>query len=110
MAYGEIDETRGGLRLLIMMYDYETTMMGDSKTAKKYKGMIQTELHEEMKKRYHLGRRVVDSALTVLKKYKLVKRETRRVGSNPMPSLFHSLTPQGKKIASILMELESALV
>jgi len=96
LILGELDETRCALRLLLCLND-----VGRS--------MIQSELHDEMRKRYHLGRKVVDSSLAVCIKHKLVKRETRRVGSNPMPSLFHTLTPQGKKVASILKELDSAL-
>lgn len=94
---GDLDETKCALRLLICLSQIEECP-------------IQIQLHNEMRKRFGLGRKVVDSSLEVCIKLKLVKRETRRVGSNPMPSLFHSLTPQGKKIASILMELESALV
>lgn len=97
LTLGELDETRCGMRLILCLND-----VGRS--------MIQTEIHDEMRKRYRLGRKVVDSALQVAIKHKLVKRETRRMGSNPMPSLFHTLTPQGKKIASIIKECESALI
>jgi len=110
LTLGELDETRCGMRLILCLNDYEKEISEDKEKAKDYRGIIQTQIHHEMKKRYHLGRKVVDSALEVAIKYKLVKKQTRKVGSNPMPSLFHTLTPQGKKIASILMELESALV
>jgi hypothetical protein len=68
-----------------------------------------SDLYEAMRSKYGVGRRKVETALATCIKLNLVKRETKRLGKNPMPSLFHSLTARGKKIAVILFELEKAL-
>jgi hypothetical protein len=56
-----------------------------------------------------MGRTSSESAIVICAKLGLVKRETKRIGRNPMASIFHSLTPKGQKIARICLELEKAL-
>jgi len=96
-AIGELDESNATLRLLICL-------------VKKSDAIMLSDLYEEMRSRYGLGRRKVDTALETCIKLGLVKRETKRIGKNPMPSLFHSLTAKGKKIADLSIKLEQALV
>jgi hypothetical protein len=92
---GELDESNASLRLLITLQKFERPMM-------------LSVVYHEMMAIYSLGRRKVDTALTTCIELGLVKRETKRMGRNPMPSLFHSLTPKGKKIATIINQLERA--
>jgi hypothetical protein len=73
------------------------------------KPMIVTEIYDEMIKRFSMGRTSSESAIVICAKLGLVKRETKRIGRNPMASIFHSLTPKGQKIARICLELEKAL-
>ncbi len=96
MTIAQLEESNASLRLLITLNQIN-------------KQIMLSNLYEEMHKRYGLGRRAVDTALEVCIKLDLIKREIQRIGKNPMPSIFHSLTAKGKKIAKICLELEQAL-
>lgn len=95
-ALGELDESNATLRLLVTMQKFERPIM-------------LSDIYHEMRVIYALGRRKVDTALETCIKLGLIKRETQRIGRNPMPSLFHSLTAKGKKVAEICIKLEQAL-
>jgi len=73
------------------------------------KPMIVTEIYEEMTRKYGMGRSSSESAIVICAKLGLVKRETKRIGRNPMASIFHSLTPKGRKVAEACMQLEKVL-
>jgi len=93
---GELDDSNAALRLLIALH-----RLG--------KPIMLSELYDQMRSKYGLGRRTVDTALETCARIGLVKRETKRIGKNPMPSIFQALTPKGKKAAEICSELERAL-
>ena len=95
-SIGELDESNASLRLLITLNQID-------------KPIILSDLYEEMRKRYQVGRRTVDTAITTCIRLGLVKREKQRTGMNPMPSLIHILTPKGKQIAQKLVELDKSL-
>jgi predicted DNA-binding transcriptional regulator len=95
-SIGELDESNASLRLLITLNQI-------------HKPIILTDLYEEMRRRFKVGRRTVDTALTTCIRLGLVKREKQRTGMNPMPSLIHVLTPKGKMIAEKIAELEKSL-
>jgi len=95
-AIGTLDESNASLRLLITLYQTD-------------KPLILSELYREMHSRYKIGRRAVETAIQTCIELNLVKRETKRIGKNPMPSIFHELTPKGKKIAEICIKLERSL-
>jgi len=73
------------------------------------KPMIVTEIYDEMTKRFGMGRTSSESAIVICAKLGLIKRETKRIGRNPMASIFHSLTPRGRKVGEICQQLEKAL-
>lgn len=73
------------------------------------KPMIVTEIYEEMTKRYSMGRTSSESAIVICAKLGLLERETKRIGRNPMASIFHSLTPRGRRVGEICQQLEKAL-
>jgi len=95
-AIGELEESKASLRLLIALHQIG-------------KPIMLSHLYPEMRSRYALGRRTVDTALETCIRLGLVERETKRIGKNPMPSIFHSLTSKGKKIAELCLKLERAL-
>ena len=95
-SIGELDESNASLRLLIALRQID-------------KPLILSDLYEEMRKRFGVGRRTVDTAITACIILGLVKREKQRTGMNPMPSLIHVLTPKGKLTAEKLAELEKVL-
>jgi hypothetical protein len=69
------------------------------------------DLYDGMKREYGLGRKTVESSLQVCIKTDLVQLERLKTAKKqPMPSIFHSLTKKGEKVAKILVELERALV
>lgn len=95
-SIGELEESKATLRLLITLY-------------KIGKPIMLSHLYPEMRGRYALGRRTVDTALETCTKMGLVKRETKRIGKNPMPSIFHSLTKEGKECAEVILKLVKAV-
>lgn len=92
LILSELDEANATFRLLITLRNFDMPIM-------------LSDLYEEMHYRYGLGRRKVDTALETCIKVGLVKREMKRIGKNPMPSIFHSLTNQGIKVAKALDNL-----
>jgi hypothetical protein len=96
MAIAELDESNASLRLLITLHQID-------------KPIMLSDLYQEMKKRYGIGRRTVDTAITTCLRLGLIKREEKRIGKNPMPSLFHELDGKGKMIAKKVHELEEIL-
>jgi DNA-binding MarR family transcriptional regulator len=95
-AIGKLEESQASLRLLITLYQTKHPLMHG-------------ELTQEMKERYNLGRRTVETAVDVCIALGLVNREKKRVGNNPMPSLFHTLTEKGKKIAELALQMNAVL-
>lgn len=93
---GQLEESRASLRLLVFLSQHDNPIM-------------LSDLYEGMRSTYQLGRRMVDTALEVCIRLELVKREIKRIGKNPMPSIFHSLTKKGRKISEIVLDLEKAL-
>jgi len=93
---GQLEESQASLRLLITLYDIN-------------RPLIQSELTSEMKKRYNLGKYTVDTAVKTCIELGLINRENKRMGNNPMPSLFHTLTSKGKKIAEKALEMDNVL-
>ncbi len=96
-AIDEFDECNASIRLLIMLLEVN-------------RPLILSEVYEEMRNRYGVGRRMVDSAIQTCMNLGLIDRKMQRVGKNPRPSLFHQLTPKGKKIAEICKKLEDHLM
>jgi hypothetical protein len=96
MAIAELDESNASLRLLITLYQIG-------------KPIMLSDLYYEMRKRYGIGRRTVDTAITTCIKLGLVKRVEKRIGKNPMPSLFHELDGKGKMVARTIRDLEHLL-
>lgn len=95
---GTLDESNAALRVLLFLHQ-------------RGKPLKQTDLYQEMKIKYGLGRRTVETALAVCLKLDLIQLERLKKAKNqPMPSIFHSLTKKGEKAARILVELEKALV
>jgi DNA-binding HxlR family transcriptional regulator len=91
---GTLEESRASLRLLIHLY-------------KNGKPIMLTILREEMNRKYKIGRHMLDSAIEACIKLGLVERKIEQRA--PMPILYQSLTPKGKKAAQICLELEKAL-
>ncbi|MCL4430681.1 MAG: hypothetical protein M1167_08010 [Chloroflexi bacterium] len=71
--------------------------------------LIHAELTRKLKSDYKLGRSSVESAVDACIELSLIKRELKRAGTNPLPSLFHSLTPKGVKIAELALEIDKVL-
>jgi hypothetical protein len=96
-AIGTLDESNASLRLLLLL-------------RKVGKPLMLSDLYYEMRKHYGLGRRAVDTAIKTCLELGLIKREEKRIGKNPMPSLFHSLNGfRGKKVAQKIEELVAFL-
>ena len=95
-AIRSLDDSTASLRLLIALYQIDEPIMLSN-------------LYQTMHEKYGLGRRAVDSAIQTCIQLKLVKRETKRIGKNPMPSIFHELTSKGKKIAELCIQIEKLL-
>ena len=95
-AIGELEEAQASLRLLIILHQAKHPL-------------IQSELFNEMKTKYKLGRHAMNTAIETCLKLGLITRETKKVGNNPMPSLFHALTEKGKKIAELALQMDAIL-
>ena len=91
-----LDETESALRLLLILY-------------KAKKPIATMELYDKAKTMYNIGKYSIKTAENLCIKLGLVKIESMKVGRNPKPSVFHSLTDKGKKVAKIIYELEKAL-
>jgi hypothetical protein len=95
-SIGELEEAQASLRLLITLTQANHPL-------------TQSELFNEMKTKYKLGRYTMNTAIETCLKLNLITRETKKVGNNPMPSLFHALTEKGKKIAELALQMESII-
>ncbi len=95
-AIGELEEAQASLRLLIILYQAKHPL-------------IQSELFNEIKSRYKLGRHTMNTAIETCLKLGLITREQKKFRKNPMPSLFHSLTEKGKKIAELALQMDVIL-
>ncbi len=95
-AIGELEEAQASLRLLIVLYQAKHPL-------------IQSELYNEMKTKYELGRHTMNTAIETCLELGLITRESRKLRKNPMPSLFHALTEKGKKIAELAIQMDNIL-
>jgi hypothetical protein len=95
-SIGKLEESQASLRLLVLLYQTKQPL-------------IHAELTQQMKERYNLGRRTVETAVEVCIELGLISREKKRVGSNPMPSLFHALTEKGRRVAELALQMDSIL-
>jgi hypothetical protein len=93
---GKLEESQASLRLLITLYQTKHPL-------------IHAELTQQMKEHYNLGRRTVETAVEVCITLGLVSREKKRVGNNPMPSLFHALTDKGRRVAELALQIDAIL-
>lgn len=72
--------------------------------------LIQTEISSAIYFGYKLGRHTMNTAIKSCEELGLITIEERKVGNNPMPSRFHSLTPKGKKIAELAHQMNLILL
>ncbi len=95
-AIGELEEAQASLRLLIILHQANHPL-------------TQSELFNQMKTKYKLGRYTMNTAIETCLKLHLIIRETKKVANNPMPSQFHALTEKGKKIAELALKMDTIL-
>ncbi len=95
-AIGELEEAQASLRLLIIMNQAK-------------RPLTQSELFDEIKTKYKLGRYTMNTAIETCLKLGLITRESKKLRKNPMPSLFHALTEKGKKIAQLALQMDAIL-
>jgi hypothetical protein len=95
-AIGELEEAQASLRLLIILHQAKHPL-------------IQSELFNEMKTKYQLGRYTMNTAIETCLKLGLITRESKKLRKNPMPSLFHALTEKGKKVAELALQIDAVL-
>lgn len=69
----------------------------------------QSVLVMEMKKTYDVGRCAVENAIKACAELELIAIKKERIGINPMPSFFHTLTPKGHTVAIAAKNLEEAV-
>jgi predicted transcriptional regulator len=67
-SIGKLEESQASMRLLITLYQTKHPL-------------IHAELTQQMKERYNLGRRTVETAVDICIALGLVEREKKRVGS-----------------------------
>ncbi len=95
-AIGELEEAQASLRLLIIMHQAN-------------KPLTQSELFNEIKTKYKLGRYTMNTAIEACLKLGLITRESKKSGKSPMPSLFHALTEKGRRVAELALEIDKVL-
>lgn len=95
-AIGELEEAQASLRLLIIMHQAN-------------KPLTQSELFNEIKTKYKLGRYTMNTAIDTCLKLRLITRESKKSAKSPMPSLFHTLTEKGKRVAELALEMDKVL-
>lgn len=96
MAINKLDESKSALRLLISLSEINSPLM-------------LSQLYKVMKRRYGTGRGTVNTAIETCTKLGLIHRERKRIGRNPMPSIFQSLTVKGEEVAEKCRELEKLI-
>jgi DNA-binding MarR family transcriptional regulator len=95
-AIGQLEEAQASLRLLIILYQAK-------------RPLTQSELFDEIRSKYKLGRYTMNTAIETCLKLGLITRESKKLKKNPMPSLFHALTPKGRKIAELALQMDAIL-
>jgi hypothetical protein len=69
----------------------------------------QSDLVVKMKKEFGVGRHTTETAIKVCEELGLLRLDTERVGLNPMPSIFHTVTKKGRAVARLALELSKKL-
>lgn len=92
----QLAEAKGSIPLLMKMTELKDKL-------------ILSDLYTAMRKE-GIGRRQTDTALKVCIDLDLIKREHKRIEGHPMPSIYHTLTSKGSKVAKILEDLGQALM
>ncbi|MDD5240072.1 MAG: hypothetical protein PHH61_06455 [Candidatus Nanoarchaeia archaeon] len=95
-AIGKLEDAQASLRLLIILHHAECPLN-------------QKQLFHEIQSIYKLGFYTMNTAIETCIELGLIVREIKKVGNNPMASKFHSLTPKGKKIAELVLEIDKIL-
>ncbi|MDR2699259.1 MAG: hypothetical protein LBC12_00300 [Nitrososphaerota archaeon] len=92
----ELNESQAFLRVLLTLYTVK-------------RPLNQQELLKEIQTAHKIGQFSIKTATTKGINLGLIEKESRKIGNNPMPSLMHSLTEKGTKIAELLSEINKIL-
>lgn len=94
-SFNILDETSAASRILVLLLDYEN-------------GIGVVDMHDEMKKRFNVGRGATDTSKRELQRIKLITFQKKDIGA-PRKIHAYQLTPKGRKVAEKLQEIKNIL-